>query len=315
MNTSDELKAAYDVVVIGGGAAGLSGALMLGRSLRSVAVIDAGQPRNAPAHAIHGLLGHEGTSPSEFLEKGRSEVRSYGVDVVSGEVIGATGSQADGFEVRLADGRRTTARRLLVTTGLVDTLPDVPGVAERWGKDVLHCPYCHGHEVRDQVIGVLATGPMATHQAQMFRQLSADVTLYSHAAGPDAEQRVGLVARGIPVVEAQVVGIEVTDGHMSGLHLSDGRTAPCQALIVTTHMVARAGFLSELGLETELHPSGFGDYLPADPVGKTRVPGVSAAGNITEPMAQVGASAAAGAMAGAMLNGDLIIEEVAAAIG
>lgn len=315
MDRTDELKAAYDVVVIGGGAAGLSGALMLSRSRRSVAVIDAGHPRNAPAHGIHGLLGREGMSPRDFLDLGRGEVRSYGGDVVAGEVMAATGTLEHGFEVTLADGRRTSARRLLVTTGLVDTLPDVPGIAERWGTDVLHCPYCHGWEVRDRKIGILATGPMAAHQAQMFRQLSPDVTVYAHAAMPEPEALAGMAARNIAVVDARVVGLVVTDDQLSGVRLSDGTTSPCEALVVTTHLEARAAFLSDLGLELEPHPSGFGVYLSADPVGKTSVPGVSAAGNVVDLMAQVGASAASGAMAGAMINGELIIEEVARASG
>lgn len=315
MDNTDELKPTYDVVVIGGGAAGLSGALMLSRSRRSVAVIDAGHPRNAPAHGIHGLLGREGMSPRDFLTLGRAEVRSYGGDVVAGEVATAKGSVEHGFEVTLADGRRTTARRLLVTTGLVDTLPEIPGLADRWGNDVLHCPYCHGWEVKDQTIGIVATGPMATHQAQMFRQLSAHVTLYAHAAMPEEQQLRELAARGITVVDARLVGLEITDDRLSGVHLSDGTTAACDALVVTTFMTARAGFLTDLGLEAEPHPSGFGVHIPADPFGKTSVPGVFAAGNVSDMMAQVGASAAAAAMTGALINSDLIVEEVALATG
>ena len=174
----------YDVVVVGGGAAGLNGALMLGRSRRSVLVIDAGEPRNAPAHGVHGLLGREGMPPAELLARGRDEVRSYGGHLVTGEVTGAV-REGDGFAVSLVGGRVVHARRLLVTTGLVDELPDVPGLRERWGRDVLHCPYCHGWEVRDRAIGVLATTARSMHQALLFRQLSADVTYFAaptHAA-------------------------------------------------------------------------------------------------------------------------------------
>src|SRR5690348_1316792 len=144
-----------DAVVIGGGAAGLNGALMLARSRRSVAVIDAGSPRNAPAQAVHGLLGRDGMAPGALLEIGRREVRGFGGQVVRGEVVTAR-READGFAVELADGRRTRARRLLVATGLVDELPAIAGVRELWGSDVVHCPYCHGWEVRDQAIGILA---------------------------------------------------------------------------------------------------------------------------------------------------------------
>ncbi|MFL6135807.1 MAG: FAD-dependent oxidoreductase, partial [Nocardioidaceae bacterium] len=151
---ADEL---LDVVVVGGGAAGLSAGLMLARARRSVVVVDAGSPRNAPAHGVHGLLGHDGVPPAELLARGRDEVRQYGGRLLQGEV--ATVSRCPGrFSVELTDGGVLTARRLLVTTGLVDQLPEVPGVRERWGRDVLHCPYCHGWEVGGRSIGVLAGG-------------------------------------------------------------------------------------------------------------------------------------------------------------
>ena len=149
----EELMDEYDVVVIGGGPAGLNRALMLARSRRTVVVIDAGGPRNSPAHGVHGLLGHDGIPPAELIDRGRSEVNRYGGQVVAGEVTRAK-REGDRFIVALADGRSVQARRLLVTTGLVDELPDVPGVRARWGRDVLHCAYCHGWEVRDRAIGV-----------------------------------------------------------------------------------------------------------------------------------------------------------------
>ena len=158
-----------DAAVIGGGAAGLSGALMLARSRRSVVVIDGGAPRNAPAAGVHGLLGLDGVPPAELLQKGRDEVRRYGGLVVAGEVTsaGPAAPSADGdlrFAVTLADGASLRARRLLVATGLRDVLPDVPGLARHWGRGVVHCPYCHGWEVRDEPIGVLAVGPASVHR-------------------------------------------------------------------------------------------------------------------------------------------------------
>lgn len=309
----DELGAAYDVVVVGGGAAGLSAALMLARSRRSVAVIDAGQPRNAPAHAIHGLLGREGMAPSEFLQRGRREVWEYGAHVVPGEVSASSGTEADGFTVTLTDGRTTSARRLLITTGLVDKLPDIPGLADRWGKDVLHCPYCHGFEVRDQRIGILATGPMAAHQAQMFRQLSHDVTVFAHTAMPDPEQLESLTARGIALVSGEVIGTEVSDDRLTGVRLADGSVVAIDALVIGPQVVARAGFLRELGLVTEEHPSGMGEFVPTEDFGRTTIPGVWAAGSVTDISAQVGAAAAGAALTGARINMDLITEEISRA--
>ncbi len=311
---TDELQDTYDVVVAGGGAAGLNGALMLARSRRSVAVIDAGRPRNAPAQGVHGLLGREGMPPAELMEIGRREVRGYGAHVVSGEITGAK-ADGDGFLVTLADGRAVRSRRLLVTTGLVDELPDVPGLAELWGGDVLHCPYCHGWEARDKAIGILANGPMSVHQALLFRQLTDDVVYLTNGtdapAGEDAEK---LAALGIPVVEGRVTGVETVGNQLAGLRLADGTVIRRDVVAVATRMVARAGFLGELGLMPADHPMGVGQHIPADATGRTDVPGVWAAGNVTDLAAQVGGAAAAGAFAGAQINADLVAEDARTAV-
>ncbi|NDL59302.1 FAD-dependent oxidoreductase [Phytoactinopolyspora mesophila] len=310
---TDELQETYDAVVLGGGAAGLNGALMLARSRRSVLVLDAGEPRNAPANAVHGLLGHEGTPPAELLAKGRGEVRRYGGQVVDGEVVDAA-RDGDRFVITIAGGRSVQARRLLVASGVVDVLPDVPGVRERWGRDVLHCPYCHGWEVRDQAIGVLASGPISVHQALMFRQLSDDVVYFRNGTELPAEQAGQLAAVGIEVNEADVAALEIADDRLVGVRMSDGRVVARAALAIAPRMEARAGFLVGLGLEAVEHPSGMGTQIPCDHTGRTDVPGVWVAGNVAEPMAQVGASAAAGAMAGAHINGDLVMENVNRAV-
>jgi thioredoxin reductase len=299
----------YEVIVIGGGAAGLSGALMLARSRRSVLVVDAGRPRNAPADGVHGLLGREGMNPLDLVARGREEVRGYGGEIVDGEVVGAA-RDGDGFAVELAGGRRIRAKRLLVTAGLVDELPDVPGVRERWGHDVVHCPYCHGWEIRDQAIGVLATGPMSVHQALLFRQLSEDVQFFLDRQPELSEEQAGqLAARGITVVPGEVDRLEP-----DGVRLRSGQLFPRQAIAVATRMVARSGFLSGLGLKPVEHPSGMGEHIPADATGRTEVPGVWAAGNVTDLSAQVSAAAAQGAFAGAQINFDLVSEETAAAV-
>ncbi len=320
-----QLNDSYDVVVLGGGAAGLNAALMLARSRRSVAVIDAGAPRNAPAQGVHGLLGREGMSPLELLSLGRAEVRGYGGQVVSGRVVevervaepGRDGNRPgdiDEFLVTLADGRTVRARRILVATGLADELPEVPGLREHWGHDVLHCPYCHGWEVRDQRIAVLASGPMSVHQALLFSQLSDDIVFLSHtAAALRDEDTEKLVARGIRIVDGKVVEVLGAD-RLTGVQLADGTVIERDALVVAPRMNTRATFLTDLGLTPEPHPSGMGDHIPADPVGRTSVPGVWIAGNATDPSAQVGAAAAAGAMAGAQINAELVMAETAAAV-
>jgi thioredoxin reductase len=334
-----QLRDSYDVVVIGGGAAGLSGALMLARSRRSVLVIDAGAPRNAPATAVHGLLARDGMPPAELLDRGRAEVRGYGGQLTAGQVSTVRQDQ-DGFTVTLAGGRPVRpgpvrpgpvrpgpvrpgpvrpgpvrpgtvhARRLLVATGLADELPDIPGLRERWGRDVVHCPYCHGWEVRDQAIGVLASGPTAVHQALLFRQLSDDVVLFSHTMPePEGEEARQLAALGVRVVPGEVVSLEIAGDRLTGVRLADGRVLARQALAVAPRMTARAGFLADLGLKPTAHPLGVGEYIPAGPAGRTEVPGVWVAGNVTDLGAQVGGAAAAGAMAGAAINMDLVAED------
>ena len=196
--TQDE---SVDVVVVGGGAGGLSAALVLARSRRSVVVVDAGEPRNAPADAVHNYLGREGTPPLELAALGRAEVERYGARVLAGRVVEATAAPAqDGplvprFALVLDDGTRVLARRVVLATGVRDVLPDVPGLAARWGRDVLHCPYCHGWEVQDRRIGVLATGAAAMHQVGLFRQLSPHVTLLAHGTAFGHVDRERLAAR------------------------------------------------------------------------------------------------------------------------
>jgi thioredoxin reductase len=304
----------YDVVVIGGGAAGLGAALMLARSRRSVAVVDGGQPRNAPAAGVHGYLTRDGMPPAELIRTGRLEVQGYGGRVLDGQVEQVERNSDGRLIVTLADGRTLTGRRLLVATGLVDELPDVPGVQERWGRDVLHCPYCHGWEVRDRAIAVLASGPMSVHQALLFRQLSDDVTYLSHALPPTAEQEEQLTARGIRIVEGPVAGLQVENDRLTGVRLAAGGVVPCTTLVVAAYMRARTGFLAGLGLSPVEHPFGVGEHLPADPQGRSEVPGVWVAGNVTDLSAQVGAAAAAGALTGAQINGDLVLEDTRVAV-
>ena len=310
---TDRLFERYDVVVIGGGPAGLSAALLLARARRAVVVFDAGAPRNAAAAAVHGLLGLDGIRPAELLQRGRAEVRRYGGHVVAGDVVTAVRDGA-GFRVALAGGETVRSRRLLVATGLFDELPDIPGLRARWGRDVVHCPYCHGWEVRDRAIGVLASGPMSVHQALLFRQWSPDVTYFSHTLPPTGEQAEQLAARGIRVANGEVTSVEDVDGRLVGVRLHDRTVVSRQVLAVAPRVAVRSSFLTELGLRAADHPSGAGEYVPCEPNGRTEVPGVWVAGNVTDPAAQVGSAAAAGAAAAAAINADLVAQGTASAL-
>ncbi len=309
----------YDVVVVGGGAAGLSGAVALARSRRSVLVVDAGDPRNAPAGHVHNFLSRDGTPPSELYAAGRAEVIKYGGRVETGRVT-ALARDGERFGVQIGDqngaqnGERTvTARRLLVATGLRDVLPDVPGLAARWGIDVLHCPYCHGWEVRDQRIGILATGPAAVHQALLFQQLSRHVTLLEHTGpGPDADQRAQLEALGVAIVEGRVEQVEAGPDGLTGVRLAGRGHLALDAVVVAPRLEVRAELLGPLGLEpVEVllgeHPVG--TRIEADRTGATAVRGVWVAGNLTDPQAQVISAAAAGLTAGAVINLDLVLDD------
>jgi thioredoxin reductase len=310
------MNESYDVVVIGGGAAGLSGAVALARSRRSVLVVDAGEPRNSPADHVHNFLTRDGTPPAELCAVGRAEVARYGGHVEAGKV---TSLSRDGELFRAeVNGRAVTARRLLVATGLRDELPDVPGLAERWGTDVLHCPYCHGWEVRDKRVGILATGPGAVHQALLFRQLTPHVTVLRHTAAPfPAEQAEQFSALGIPVIDGLVAQVESSAGRLTGVRLADGTRVTLDALIVAPRFAANADLLVPFGLapvEVSLGGQVIATRIAADPGGATSVPGIYAAGNVADPQAQVITSAAAGLTAGAAINMDLIAEDARRAV-
>ena len=299
-----------DVIIIGGGAAGLSAALQLGRSRRSVTVVDAGQPRNVLSPAAHGLLSRDGVAPLELTRLGRDDLAPYDVRVVVGTVISAL-REEDGFLVTLADGTALNARRLLLATGGVDVIPEIPGLAERWGKNLAHCPYCHGWEIADQSIGVIGGSSMAVHQALLFRQWSANITLFLNIA-PEltAEERTQLAARGIRLIEGKIVRIHSTDETASTVELEDGSTHQVQALTTQTRVTARGTFLDTLGLTVV--KSEFAEVIESDASGLTEVSRVWAAGNVTDMRATVVAAAFAGSMAGMTINMDIMAEELAA---
>ena len=305
-----------DVLVVGGGAAGLAAGLQLARSRRSVLVADAGEPRNAPAAHLHAYLGHDGSAPADLLAIGRSEVRSYGGMVRDGRVVDLRRADDDGaFVATLDDGTALWARRVLLATGLVDVLPDLPGVAEQWGRGVLHCPYCHGWEVQDRRIVVLATGPLSAHQALLFRQLSDRVVVVAHdptVLGDDDRRR--LLARGVAIEERRAVAVESTEGSARGVRLDDGRLVEADAVVVSPRFVARSELVRPLGVEPVEAPRRAGEVIPTDERGATSVAGLFAAGNVSDVSAQLLQAAAEGSRVAAAINADLVLEEADRAV-
>ena len=299
-----------DVAVVGGSAAGLAATLQLARQRRSVIVLDDGQPRNAPAGHVHGYLGREGVTPQQLIADARSEVRSHGAEVLTARVVQVTRT-GDRFRVELNSGHAVVARRVLAATGLVDELPDVGGLAAHWGGDVVHCPFCHGYEVRDAVLVQLVTHPLALHTAQLWAGLTDRLTLVVSDDVDDEPALDRLRGGGVTIIRGHAVRVLGPDnGRIEAVELADGTRLPAEAVAITARFQVRAEPFAALGLTTVPHPSGFGDVVETDPTAVTSVPGLYAAGNVTDPSLQVLGSAAAGSWAGAMIAFSLAAEDL-----
>ncbi|MCX7522587.1 NAD(P)/FAD-dependent oxidoreductase [Microbacterium sp. STN6] len=302
----------WDVIVVGGSAAGLSAALMLGRARRRVLVLDAGQPRNRFAAHMHGVLGNEGADPAEFLQRARAEVAGYGVQVRRAEAASVR-NEGSGLSVTTDDGRTLRCRRLVAASGLRDELPQIAGLAERWGIDVLHCPYCHGWEVRGQRFGVIANNAMAAHQAQLVRQWSDDVVFFAAGAGDGAGVEVDeplrdrLASRGVRVDDRAVREVVVAGGRLTGVRVDGGGVVALDAIFTAGTMRPNDEYLA--GLELKRDETPVGSFLSVDGTGRTSNARVWAVGNLSVAGATVPLAIAAGAMAGGMVNMDLIEEE------
>jgi thioredoxin reductase/SAM-dependent methyltransferase len=301
-----------DVAVIGGSAAGLAAALQLGRQRRSVIVVDAGEPRNAPAEHMHSFLGREGQPPSELTRAGREEVRSYGGEILSGRAERVTRTVDDRFRVELHSGNAVVARRVLAATGLIDVLPEIEGLAAHWGRDVIHCPFCHGYEVRDQRIVQIVTHHLGLHTTSLFRQLSAHLTVVLHdPAGIDASELDALKAAGVDIVDVPVRRIvSGDDGRVAAVELTDGERIAADAIAIAPRFRVRAEPFAALGLEPVEHPNGLGDFIETDATGATSVRGLYAAGNVTDPSHQVLQAAANGSRVGGMISFSLAAEDI-----
>ena len=301
-----------DVAVVGGSAAGLAAGLQVQRQNRSVIVIDSGEPRNAPAAHLHGYLGYDGAPPSELAAAGRAELRRYGGEILNGCVY-AVHRDGDGFWLD-AGGVMVRARRVVAATGVTDELPAIEGVADHWGTTVLHCPFCHGYEVRGQRLVQIVTHAASLHPARLFAHLSDRLTL---VICPDLEveaaEVAALEAGGADVIRSSVRRIiDGPDATLAGVELSDGRHLSADAVVVTTHMRPRIEPFNELGLTAEHHPIGVADFVATGPTGETAVDGLYAAGNLTDPSQQVLAAAANGSHVGAMVALDLATDDQSA---
>ena len=302
----------YDVAIVGGGPSGLSAALNLARARRSVVVIDGGAPRNAPATSAHGLLGQEGVNPLALLKKGRDEAALYGARIMQADVRGASGTVGEGFALALENGSEIQAGQLLIATGVRDELPPIPGLSERWGKDVVHCPYCHGWEIRDQRIGLLATGPMSALQALLFHQWSEHMMFFSNGFEFPADQIDKLRAVGITILAGKPSGLEVTNDRLTGVLLNDQTKVDLDALAVPALTRARLDGLEDLGVAVAQNDAGVA--VVVDSAGHTSVRGVWAAGNVINPGMQTSEAAANGARVAMTINTEMVFARAERAI-
>lgn len=295
----------YDVLVIGAGPAGLSAALVLGRIRRRVLVIDAGKPRNAPSPQSHSFFTRDGTPPAELLRIGREQLQPYGVEMLDAEVVDAL-REDEAFTAVLADGSRRSARRLLLATGVTDPLPEIEGLKELWGTAVIHCPYCHGWEVRDQPLAVYGNGKTAAERVALVRCLSRDVVLCTDGPADLGEDLEHLVRNGIPIREERIVRLEGRDGHLERIVFEDGSDLPRHAMFLATLPRQHSSLAERLGCEiTDI------GLVKVDSAGLTTVPGVYAAGDLALRIHQVVVASADGVIAGAAINLGLAMEEFA----
>lgn len=299
--------------MIGGGSAGLSAALMLGRARRRVMVVDAGMPRNRFAAHMHGGLGLDGMPPLDLLATGRREVASYGGEFWDTAAV-ATRRDGQGFAVETADGRTALARALLVATGARDELPGIEGLAQWWGRGVAVCPYCDGWEVRDQRIGILATGPASPVQAQLLRQWSGTVSYLTDATEPlEDDDLAAFGARGIRIEDGAVRRVLARDGRLAGVEMAGGRVIELDAVFTVPRLLPLDEPLRQLGAERTEYP--WGSFATTDPSGQTSVTGVWAAGNVVNAMANVPVAAGAGALAAGAINHALVLDDIQEALG
>ena len=300
--------------MVGGGAAGLSAALVLGRARRRTLVVDAGRPSNGVAHGIGGLVGFDGRPPADLYAAGRRDLAAYpAVEVRTGEVVAGRRIGA-GFVLELADGTREPTRRVLLATGMDYRHPQLDGIAERWGRSVFHCPFCHGWEVRDRPLGVLDSGATAVHRALLLRAWSDDVTLYPDGpAGLDAAEAARLTAAGVDIDERRIARLRGPGDALTHIVFADGTERPCGGLLTAVTLHQRTTQADQLGADAAPATPLEADGLQVDAqLSTTTAAGVFAAGDLSGQMQSVANAVAAGSNAAAMVVRSLVDEDFGA---
>ena len=299
----------WDCIVVGGGAAGLSAALVLGRARRRTLVVDAGRQSNLPAHGIGGLLGNDTRAPADFYVAGRAEIAGHpSVEIRDGEVVSGRRDET-GFVLHLADGSYETAGRVLLATGMEYRYPDLPGIEERWGGAVFHCPFCHGWEVRDRPLGVLGADLTAVQRAVLLRGWSDDVTLLTNGpAGLDADATEQLSTARVDIDERRVAGLNGPGGTLTSVAFADGSERRLGGLMVAATLHQRSPLAGHLGAAFAPANPMSAEAVQVDAMSGTSVPGLAAAGDLTVQMPSVASAIAAGHKAAAAIVHGLLFE-------
>ncbi|QJD78854.1 NAD(P)/FAD-dependent oxidoreductase [Spirosoma rhododendri] len=296
----------YDVIIIGGSYAGLSAALVLGRSLRRVLVIDAGKPCNRRTPHSHGFLTRDGETPAQLAAIAREQVSHYPTVTFKAGTATNASLVDSGFQVRTDDGESYSARKLILATGLLDVMPDIPGFSDCWGRSVLHCPYCHGYEVHGQPLGVLANGETGYDMATLIQQWSRQLTLFTNGPSTLTDEQQQVLARlAIPIVETPLAAIEHTDGFLTALQLADGSRVMPKALFARVPLKQTSDIAVQLGCELTDQT-----FVKVTETGETTVPNVFAVGDVTTMMRQVAVAVASGVKTGAWINRVLIADDL-----
>lgn len=299
----------HDAVIIGGSYAGLSAAIQLVRARRRVLIIDDGKPRNRFAARAHGVLAQDGRPGTEILAAARAQVAAYPTAAFRHEEAVDIGAVECGFEITLADGTRTSGRRLLLAHGVTDRLPDLPGVHERWGRTVLHCPYCHGYEIGGGPIGVLGASNLSIHQALLIADWGQVTLFMNDVVQPNDEERRQLARRGVIVEPTPVSGLEGDAPSLTGARLSDGRLVPLKAMFLGVGVRQTGTLVETLGCALDDTPMG--RIIRVDDFKQTTVSGIYAAGDVARMASSITLASADGVMAGIGVHRSLIEEEMA----
>ena len=294
-----------DVIIIGGSFAGLAAALQLGRARRQVTVLDTGLPRNRFAGHSHGLLGHDHQPPLEILALARRQLARYPtVRLVNARAQSVSGA-LDDFVVTTADGLALPARRLLLSYGVADQMPSIPGFADCWGKSIVPCPYCDGFEVAGQHWGLLWSGPHAQHAVALFHDWTDHLTVFADGHDIAPEIRADLARRKVAVIDGRLVGVSHQHGRQPSLVLNTGETVAVDVLFAHPRNQPSASLHEALQLETAEGPMGI--VLKVDERRQTSVPGIYAAGDLANPMASVTLASSHGAMAGIFAQQSMLV--------